>query len=651
MYHSTEIPADVDKPRADDFLPPFAKHAPYDADAVRRHCLTGTRTGVLSRLQTWVTIACSQKDALLDGGNVFLISGLAGTGKTTVAVSMAKWCREKNLLGANFFCSRFDAECSDPNFIFTTISRQLCRFNPQFKEKVVGIVKTDPDIAKSGIERQFEELILRPLEDLKDTFGTCVIVLDGLDECKDDNVISVVLSVIARYNSRIKESVLFLITSRPEPRITALFETTRGDSLKEVTTQLLLHTVEPESVLEDIRLCTLDGFSKITSLYDVEEDWPSARHVDKLVELSHGLFIWIATALLFIMDLSFSDPEGQLQALIDNQPDSEASGTILDSLYLQIIDAASSRVSATLIGRLHSILGTISLAQEPLSVTALSELLGFPKSVTRNSLIGLRSVLSIPDDPDAPIRVIHPTFSEFLTASFPPKPAAFTIEPVEHHLTIFARTLEVMCQLKRNIAGLTSSTLFKDEIHDLPETLKRCISPSLSYSCRYWSDHLHYCFGDDRAKESLAMLRDFIQFHLLHWLEVCGLLGALESSLDALEVAKRACLVCPHFSNVKVCELNNIVGVRRSVLGSYAPSGRLPEICAHILSLCGPGSSTTLRLRHSSCTEQKCDEADIRQRSQGHSRCRPWGCEELEALRRCFHRTRWERGILRRILI
>ena len=77
---------------------------------------------LLQRLKNWVEVALTHKDLLLaDGpGNVFWINGLAGTGKTTVAVSATKWCLGKGILAANFFCSRSDAECSDPNLIFLT---------------------------------------------------------------------------------------------------------------------------------------------------------------------------------------------------------------------------------------------------------------------------------------------------------------------------------------------------------------------------------------------------------------------------------------------------------------------------------------------------------------------------------------------------
>jgi hypothetical protein len=74
---------------------------------------------------------------------IFWINGSAGTGKTTIAYTIAEDCRKHNILGASFFCSRDDAECKNPNVIFTTIAFHLGLFNPLFREEVRRI---DPAI-------------------------------------------------------------------------------------------------------------------------------------------------------------------------------------------------------------------------------------------------------------------------------------------------------------------------------------------------------------------------------------------------------------------------------------------------------------------------------------------------------------------------
>lgn len=525
----------------------YAKNAQYDAGgATRRSCLEGTRVGVLNRLYGWISAACTRTKAILEEGSVFWINGLAGTGKTTIAVTVAEWSEKHNLLAANFFCSRSDAECSNPNLIFPTLSRQLCRFHAPFKEKVAEILKENPDIIHAGPLRQFEELIVKPLEAVKDTFPISVIVLDALDECVDKEATSIILTAIARFIPRIAGLVLFVVTSRPERRIAVLFEKAAADTLKDVTTPLLLHKIELESVLNDIRRFLEDGFVRQSQIFTVDDGWPAAQDVNKLAEMSRGLFIWAATALRFIMDPSFCDPEGQLQSLFTPNSASGSGGTILDFLYSQIADAAFSKIAPTLSDRLRSILGTIALAQEPLSVRTLANLVELSEGTVRNALTGLAAVLHIPkqNNPAEAIHTIHLTFPEFLLASSPAKPKAFCVVAPDHHLAMFARCMVIMRGLEGNIADIKSPATFKSEIPGLDRTVQERILPPLSYACRYWSTHLVNCVESVLANSSYDVFHEFLHYHYLHWLEACSLLGVIEGAVNAHYAVLQACQVC-----------------------------------------------------------------------------------------------------------
>jgi hypothetical protein len=60
-----------------------------------------------------------------------------------------------------------------------------------------------------------EKLIVEPL---RSADVSTVIVIDALDECKDEEPSSAILSVLGRLRRRIPK-VKFFITGRPEPRI------------------------------------------------------------------------------------------------------------------------------------------------------------------------------------------------------------------------------------------------------------------------------------------------------------------------------------------------------------------------------------------------------------------------------------------------
>lgn len=537
------------------FLSSYAKHAQYDSNIVRRGCLEGTREGVLKDAYDWIEASSEEAEKAIQAakvgratsvegpGHFLWISGLAGTGKTTIAYSLAEKYTKDDRLGANFFCSRSDAECSDPNNIFVTIVRQLCQFYAPYKEKVAAALGKNPDIATAGPLRQFRTLILEPLKELKGVFPVCVIIIDALDECRDGGVTSIILSILARHVQELAP-FLFVVTSRPEPHITAVFERAHEESLKDATKPLILHNVHLNSVLDDIRRYLADGFGEIHKVFFIEEEWPCNQDLNKLTELSKGLFIFATTVLRFIRDTDYGDPKKQLQALL------AASVSVMDDLYREVLALAYNNVDDLheTNPSLRRVLGAVTLAEEPLSALALAELLGMSEGDVRNSLAKLRSVLHIPErgSGDA-IRFIHPTFPEFLLDTSVAKPEAFCIDPAEHHLTLFTRSLVAMEGLKRNIARIEKPATFRSEIPGLADIVKRCIPAHVEYTCRFWSTHLSRCASGDGAgklgQDTCDLLNRFLTRQMLYWLEACSLLRVLDGALTMLETAERACRV------------------------------------------------------------------------------------------------------------
>jgi len=92
-----------------------------------------------------------------------------------------------------------------------------------------------------------ERLIVGPL---KGTHISTLIIIDALDECKDEEPASAILSILSHYVSKLP-NVKFFITGWPEPRIHSGF---RLRSLLPTTGVLKLHEVKPEAVNNDIKL-------------------------------------------------------------------------------------------------------------------------------------------------------------------------------------------------------------------------------------------------------------------------------------------------------------------------------------------------------------------------------------------------------------
>src|ERR1700719_2121054 len=96
-------------------------------------CLGGTREEVLDELYQWIShgvehlsqegiLTSSDHLCVMGTRQIFWINGVAGSGKTIIAYTAAKFCEEKRMLAASFFCSRDNADCSNLKLVFTTIA-------------------------------------------------------------------------------------------------------------------------------------------------------------------------------------------------------------------------------------------------------------------------------------------------------------------------------------------------------------------------------------------------------------------------------------------------------------------------------------------------------------------------------------------------
>src|ERR1700692_3102504 len=105
-------------------------------------CLENTRVDILRDIDRWVTNA--HKNAPW----MFVLQGLAGTGKSTIASSVCETLEGRKQLGASFFFSRSEASTADPFLVFTTIAYQLaCRY-PAFHRRLTEVLKGDAALAQ-----------------------------------------------------------------------------------------------------------------------------------------------------------------------------------------------------------------------------------------------------------------------------------------------------------------------------------------------------------------------------------------------------------------------------------------------------------------------------------------------------------------------
>ena len=508
----------------------------------RQGCLKGTREAVLNEIESW------SKDSNMSP--VYWLNGLAGTGKSTIAQTIAERVFADGRLGASFFCSRDFKDRRNLRYIFPTLAFQLAHKYPEFRLILVPLLQSNPDIVHDSLYNQMEMLIVEPLS--SSNIST-IIVIDALDECMDEEPQSAILSVMGRLVERIP-NVKFLITGRPEPRIQSGF---RLGLLKPLTDIFVLHGVEPSVINMDIRLFLEQGLSELAKRRGIERDiWPTDQDLDLLCERAGGLFVY-AVATLKFLDHAFIPPNKQLdiitrapgttthegkakvrsKATLDSldgfAPSVDGSVETLDSLYLSSFQGAFNGMDADDDEKVRSVIAAVVLAVNPLPPSAIATLLDLGKQETMDLLRLIQSLLKLSEDPDSPVLPFHKSFPDFITDPHRCPNRRFHISLRTGHLKLALSCLKLMNgSLEQNLLSLPDYAL-NSEVKDLQTRIKDHISVALEYACKSWYSHLIEARGDVTA--IISTLRSFLQEGFLAWLEVLSVIGAARDAVIALE--------------------------------------------------------------------------------------------------------------------
>ena len=457
--------------------------------------------------------------------HVFWLNGLAGTGKSTIAQTFAEMVANNGTLGASFFCSRDYLDRKELKNIFPTLAYQLaCRY-PAFRTQIIHVIKRDPSVARNSLISQLEDLIMDPLSSTK---LSCVIVVDALDECIDDQPASAILSVLGRFVKRLP-SVKFFITGRPEPRIRTGF---RLPLLEPLTQVFLLHEVKLSRVDEDIRLYLkekLTGIAKRRSDFDLTDPWPRDEDLATLTRKSSGLFIFASTLARFI-ESEHHEPNERLQLIITAPESTVHEGRAgIDPLYTQVFLHAFSNVKEdTVFASLRRVLAAVVLAFNPLSRKQVAEILDIKPSLITTTLRHLHSVLLVPHEGSKEIRIFHKSFPDFLQDPDRCSDPRFFISSPVYHADMALRCLELLKKLRRNSCDLPDFVMNRDVLN-IPDLLEDKVGGATRYACAYWAMHVRSSpTGSGLATWLVTSAIEFLKENAPPWIEVMSLEKRLE---------------------------------------------------------------------------------------------------------------------------
>ena len=318
---------------------------------------------------------------------------------------------------------------------------------------------------------------------------SCVIVVDALDKCVDDQPASAILFVLGRSAKQLP-SIKFFITGRPEPRIRAGF---RLPLLEPFTQVFLLHKVKLSSVDEDIRLYLqekLTVVAKRRSDFDLPNPWPCDEDITVLTKKSSGLFIFASTLARFI-ESEHHEPNERLQLIVIPPDSTIHEGCAgIDPLYVQVLDHTFSDVKEVAVFlNLRRVVGAVVLAFKPLSRTQVTDILDIKKPLITTILRHLHSVLLVPKEDSKEIRVSHKSFPDFLQDPNRCSDPEFFIASPIHHADMAFGCLRMLKKLRQNPCDLPDFVVNRD-VANVPERLEDKVGGASRYACAYWAVHV-----------------------------------------------------------------------------------------------------------------------------------------------------------------
>ncbi|KAH0014419.1 hypothetical protein KCU78_g8679, partial [Aureobasidium melanogenum] len=354
---------------------PVAEQAPFNVSNRQDDplCLENTRVEVLEQIRAWAYDESDQRC-------IFWLSGMAGTGKSTIARTIARKLDDSGHLGASFFFTRGGGDVAHAGIFFTSIAKQLMLSQPAALETAICKAVADrPDIIHKGRLDQWNQLIYCPLSSLESVSNPPLIVLvvDALDECMGDSDVEGIISLLAKAKELENARLRVILTSRPEYVVRLAFH----DLPEIVHRDLILDDIARHTIDADIRSFFDHRFSVVRRMArGLPTNWPGEKDMDVLVHRAGGLFIYAATTCRYVLE-GRRLAKGRLDIILKASNGLGPAEKHLDEIYAAILGQSvdgsyESWEKESLYALFREIVGSIAILFEPLSTTAIKVLLG-----------------------------------------------------------------------------------------------------------------------------------------------------------------------------------------------------------------------------------------------------------------------------------
>jgi N-terminal domain of NWD NACHT-NTPase/NACHT domain len=449
------------------------------------------------------------------------INGLAGRGKTMIMIGIIR-----NLLAQSavlapslsyFFCQGTGtSKMNRATVMLRSLIWMLLIQQPQLISNVQTLSENSGQIFFNdffALRRMFRNMLKDP------TLSPVYLIIDGLDECDTTEIgrgMEKLLEIVTE-SITASDKVKWLLCSRPEvDGLAELMNPDDGITFVELNDEVLKAPVKLyiEQKLDSFE--TLKGYDSTVLAALRKEVYDQAKNT----------FLWVALALKALEKVHGSRAIARLKEM----------PTGLRELY----DHMMTRIEKAEIAEpedCKKVLVATLLAARQLSLPELAILADLPVDLTETAVEKCGSFLIFKKNT---LNLIHQTAKEYLTDNFGKLEKAGI---GEGHLTIARRSIEAM-----------SSTLKQNNYNLQPGSKRQDLTPldsdplaGIQYSCVFWANHL--CYTNDESADCKTAVSEykaaieFLEDHLLHWLEALGWMGKVPEGINSLILLESTTLV------------------------------------------------------------------------------------------------------------
>jgi hypothetical protein len=356
------------------------------------------------------------------------VVGAAGVGKSAIMQSVVESPELPVSSHVSIFFSINGRD--DGTKAIMTLSYQFAAKSVSYRQAIEQEINLDPSLLRSSMAKQFNKLIVEPFirnTQLKSA-GRVLIIIDGLDECKDHRTQLELLRLISDLCVTYPSSPLvWLIASRPEPHITSFFS--RRNVIPAYEKEEI--AIDSDEACADVERFLREELMKMKEESDsLDPQWPEERDFWKLAGAAGGLFAYAHTVIKYIGDSTIGSPVSQLSDVlhvIDEHPMTGLSReehpmALLDALYARILSNVPHKIMINTRKLLLALASGWNVGQGSLHITrnfiVLCNWLGMTADEAYAAVNHLRSVLYVPrrhQPHKGKLEAFHKSFIDYIS--------------------------------------------------------------------------------------------------------------------------------------------------------------------------------------------------------------------------------------------